>query len=209
VEDNFYLKFEENLRTIIERMGRLHGEFCQVDGVDPSRFAAIVSYWRYQSSEPTEAQLINDLLHGNVLVFDTRGCSYLDGYVDAESWNSPADDVVETIAAYFNQAMRLTKQQFQAKQVAEAPPANFRHSEDFRSVRLNKMEFNLTTNQARVVETLYHHYLNGTPDLGQDYILVEVLESPSKRLRDTFKNSDAWGKLIIRGKKQGTYRLNL
>ncbi len=84
----------------------------------------------------------------------------------------------------------------------------FQHSDDFRSVTWKGKKFTFTSRQAQVIELLYDASQNNTPDVGKDYIL-EQLDSPSSRLRDTFKNSPVWGTLIIRGKKKGTYRLNL
>jgi hypothetical protein len=85
----------------------------------------------------------------------------------------------------------------------------FRHSTDFRSVTLHGKKFSLTSPQAQVIERLYEAYQNGTPDVGQDALLVE-LELQSTRLRDIFKStSEVWGTLVMQGKKKGTYRLNI
>lgn len=85
---------------------------------------------------------------------------------------------------------------------------DFRHSEDFRSVFLRGREYTLTTQQAQIVEMLYDAHKNKTPDLSDDYIL-DRLGSPGSRFRDSFRNSDAWGTLVVSGKRRGTYRLNL
>jgi hypothetical protein len=86
--------------------------------------------------------------------------------------------------------------------------STFRHSPDYRSVILCGKQFSLTPQQAQVVEILHEAYENGTPEVGQAYLLEQVA-TPSSRLRDTFKGSSAWGELIIPGTTQGSFRLNL
>ncbi len=86
--------------------------------------------------------------------------------------------------------------------------SNFQHSNDYRSVVFGGQQHTLTSQQAHVVKMLHQAYSSGTPDLGKDYILEE-LETPASRLRDTFKSSRLWGTLIVTGTKRGTYRLNL
>ena len=72
----------------------------------------------------------------------------------------------------------------------------FKHSPDYRSYA------------AQAVQLLHEQYLNGTPEVGKDYILEE-LGTPSKRLRDIFQCCPRWKELIVPGEKRGTYRLNL
>jgi hypothetical protein len=86
--------------------------------------------------------------------------------------------------------------------------SGFKHSPDFRAIFWEGKEYALTPRQAQVVEILYCAYQNGTPSIGQHTILDE-LDSPSSRLRDTFKKSPLWDTLIIQGIGQGTRRLNL
>lgn len=102
--------------------------------------------------------------------------------------------------------LQQTANEQNASQVREN---NFKFSPDFRSVSLRGQSFTLTSRQAQVVEILYNAYLQGPPDIGQDYIL-EKLGSPTSRLRDTFRSrKEAWGVLIIKGNSPGTYRLNI
>ncbi len=84
----------------------------------------------------------------------------------------------------------------------------FVHSKDFRSVTWKGESFTFTSRQAQVIEMLYNAFKTKTPCVGKDRIL-EDLDSPSSRLRDTFKNSPAWKTLIIAGERRGTYRLNI
>lgn len=88
-------------------------------------------------------------------------------------------------------------------------PEKFKHSEDYSSVSLNGKPFTLTPRQAQVIQLLHAAYENGTPEIGSQFIL-EKIESPNSRLRDTFKsNPDAWKTLIKAGAKKGTVRLNI
>jgi hypothetical protein len=85
---------------------------------------------------------------------------------------------------------------------------DFVYSPDYRSVSFRGNTLSFTSRQAQVVEMLHQALVRGAPELGQDYILEE-LDSPNSRLRDTFKNHPAWNLLIVKGKGRGTYRLNL
>ncbi len=85
---------------------------------------------------------------------------------------------------------------------------DFRHSSDFRSVSLRGEQFSLTPRQAQAIQILWEAHNNGSSEVGQHYIL-EKLDSPSSRLRDTFRNSPAWRKLVVPGNTKGTFRLNM
>lgn len=85
---------------------------------------------------------------------------------------------------------------------------DFRHSKDYRSVYLKGRQFELSLNQARIVEELHKGHLAKTPVIS-DAHLLEQLNLKADRLRDVFKGSDAWGILIVQGKRRGTRRLNL
>jgi hypothetical protein len=82
----------------------------------------------------------------------------------------------------------------------------FIHSDDYRSLWWNGAQFALSPGQAHVVQMLNEAGMNGTPDLGNAYIL-EQLERNNSRLRDTFKNSPLWNTLVI-SRKKGTRRLS-
>jgi hypothetical protein len=85
----------------------------------------------------------------------------------------------------------------------------FTHSEDYRSVTVRGQNFTLTSRQAQVIQILDENRRNGTPEVGKDYLL-EKLETPNSRLRDSFKsNLPAWKILVKVGTKKGTFRLNV
>ena len=84
----------------------------------------------------------------------------------------------------------------------------FTHSPAYRSVNLRGRPYFLTPLQAQVVQILHENFLNGTPDIGQ-HALLEMIETKQKRLRDVFRRTDAWGELIVPGKRKGTFRINV
>jgi hypothetical protein len=95
--------------------------------------------------------------------------------------------------------------------VGIATPWDFElsHSDDFRCVTLhNTRSFTLTPAAALAVQVLYDAYQKGTPELSEEDIMKKI-GSPGKRLRDSFRNLEAWNTLVIQGKRRGTYRLDL
>lgn len=85
----------------------------------------------------------------------------------------------------------------------------FSHSDDYRSVRLTGRSFTLTPRQAQIIQILHSAHEKRTPDIGMQFIL-EKIDSPSSRLRDSFKsNPEAWKALVKPGNKKGTIRLNV
>jgi hypothetical protein len=97
-----------------------------------------------------------------------------------------------------------------ATEAASKPPgAPFTHSDDYRSVTIRGQNFTLTSQQAHVIQILDESRRNGFPDVGKDYLL-EKLETPNTRLRDSFKSDPlAWKALVMTGTKKGTVRLNV
>ncbi|MDA1128803.1 MAG: 7-cyano-7-deazaguanine synthase [Chloroflexi bacterium] len=84
----------------------------------------------------------------------------------------------------------------------------FRHSPDYREVWLGDNKFDLTTNQARVVELLDQQRLASVSALSQAYIL-ENLEIVSRNLSQVFRGSSAWQQLIVTAEGRGMYRLKV
>jgi hypothetical protein len=80
------------------------------------------------------------------------------------------------------------------------------YSDDFRSVEWFGTPYAFTPMQAPCVEMLWAAWEHGAPELSQVTILDEI-GSKSKRLRDLFKRSPAFNKMIVRGKTKGSYRL--
>ena len=68
--------------------------------------------------------------------------------------------------------------------------------------------FRFAPRQAEVIEILHEAWVNGTPEIGQAYVLTRI-GSPIGRMRDLFKGHHAWGALIVPGIGKGTFRLNI
>lgn len=86
---------------------------------------------------------------------------------------------------------------------------NFVASADYRTIRFRGKQYKLTRNQSKIVKLLHDAYERGTPAVGK-HMLLEAVEAETSRVRDSFKNSPLWGKLVIPNQKpRGTYQLNL
>lgn len=85
------------------------------------------------------------------------------------------------------------------------------HSPDFRSFNKDGEVFSLTYIQAQVMKILWDADENGTPEVGQAYIIDQITSGTSlKRLRSAFKdNQRAWEALIEPGGSKGTFRLKM
>lgn len=85
--------------------------------------------------------------------------------------------------------------------------ADAEHSPDFRSVNWFGTQFSFTPTQAACIKVLWEAWEKGTPEIGQDRVILEA-DSHNKRLAQVFRQSEAWGKMIVRGKSKGSFKLN-
>lgn len=76
----------------------------------------------------------------------------------------------------------------------------------FRTILWRGTTYTFGPGQARAVERLWKAWEAGTPDV-PDAELLEAAESEGQRLRDVFKNSDAWDTIIVPGAGKGLRRL--
>lgn len=82
------------------------------------------------------------------------------------------------------------------------------HSPDFRSVLWHGTEYPFSPQQAEIVKVLWEAYECRTPDVDAALLLSgDFTGSAAKRVRDIFRNSTAWGTMIVPGGSKGTYRL--
>jgi hypothetical protein len=86
-----------------------------------------------------------------------------------------------------------------------------RHTGDFRSVHWYGRKYSFTRTQAECVRFLWAAWKNGTPEVGQHYLLQEA-KSDQSRLQDVFKRKGkrhpAWGTMIVPSRtNKGTCRL--
>ena len=82
------------------------------------------------------------------------------------------------------------------------------HSTDFRSVRWGENNYSFTANQAPVVRLLYKNWMNRTPDVADETLLMAAdHEAPPERLNVLFRDHPAWNTLIVPGGSKGAHRL--
>lgn len=83
-----------------------------------------------------------------------------------------------------------------------------RHSPDFRSVHWFGTDYTFAGNQAACVRILWEAWENGTPDVGADYLIEAAdIQNNTQRIDTVFRNNSAWDRMIVPGKRKGSYRL--
>ncbi len=87
----------------------------------------------------------------------------------------------------------------------ELPPR--RHSLDFRSASWDGADGEFTATQARILETLWNAYEDGTPDVSGERLLEDAGAERTARIRDLWRGHGWWGRVIVTGGTKGTYRL--
>ena len=88
-------------------------------------------------------------------------------------------------------------------------PQEFQNSPDYATVIWRGREIHLTPMQSHAVRLLHEEFQQGRNDLRDAYVIVTI-EANVRTLHDLFKRScGVWDKLIIKGERQGTHRLNL
>ena len=117
--------------------------------------------------------------------------------VHARAWEIAAGTLPPHCLVALSQEWQLPKQ------TAEARPL---YAADYSSVTWAGDVFHFTPLQAAAVRTLHEAQRAGVPELRGATILEEI-ESGSRSLSDLFKNAPAWGRLVLRGSKRGSYRL--
>jgi len=80
------------------------------------------------------------------------------------------------------------------------------HSSDFQLIIWNGQRYTLSPKQRLVVKRLWEAWERGRPEVEQS-ALVRAADSEATRLLDLFRNSDAWGTLIVRVGTSTLYRL--
>jgi hypothetical protein len=207
------LGYKAEIGSVASRNERAPGMFLEGGHGSSSTLGAVKTFEDYSDISTETLQKLRDQR--------SEKSRYLtEKYPRWEMWGSgygPGN----TPPLYYNEIRRLEQQLDEADVElsrrmnaisglnANEKSKEFTHSADYRSVGLKGQRYSLTSRQAQVVELLHTASSDGNPELGKDYIL-EHLETPSSRLRDTFKtNQSAWKALIKRGERRGTYRLNL
>lgn len=81
------------------------------------------------------------------------------------------------------------------------------HSLDYRSVRWGDKAFSFTAAQSHAVRALVEAYERGTPDIGQETLLIDCIDTTQEKLATVFRDNPAWGQMIITGATKGTFRI--
>lgn len=84
----------------------------------------------------------------------------------------------------------------------------FWHNAEFTHIRARGREFRLTPRRASVVRVIYRAKQNRRTPVGLDYIKSQLDDLFVDKLRDVFKDSDAWGDLVTRDTR-GLYDLDI
>lgn len=104
------------------------------------------------------------------------------------------------------ESRRLDNQGIELR-ISERKP--YAHSNDFRSIRWDGDFYTFTASQAVVVKLLWENFEQGTYEVGDRTLLLEVdHESPPSRLDVHFRNNNAWNKVIVPGTTKGSHRLS-
>jgi hypothetical protein len=90
------------------------------------------------------------------------------------------------------------------------PPPGVVYTSDLRSVRWHGTLYEFTVAQAACVKVLMDALIRGVPSMSEGSILEAAGLDFNGRLRDIFRRgpgAHAWGRMIIRGRTRGTFRL--
>jgi hypothetical protein len=85
-------------------------------------------------------------------------------------------------------------------------PTRFRRGPDYADCTWNGKRHTFAPAQRACVKVLWEAFVNGTPEVGQSYVLAEA-GYDSTRLQDVFKGNDAWKTMIVKGLAKDTFRL--
>ena len=90
-----------------------------------------------------------------------------------------------------------------------ATPPNSRHSPDFCTVLWNGVEYVFSPMQGAIVRVLWEALANDTPEVHASTLLaLAESELQETRIDPLFFRHPAWKKMIVRGQRRGTYRLD-
>lgn len=128
----------------------------------------------------------------------------MSSYLDGEGWRLPWRKIA---ASQPGRGKILSGVEPVEDQVFERLPG-LECSSDFRTVRLRGETFNLTSMMAQVFKAMVEMSARGPRDLDK-YAILERGESKSKNLADVFKHLEGWRRLIVHGRQQGTFRINI
>ena len=149
----------------------------------------------------------NNNTFGRLLNDEQLILKYLEDYPDSPKYQKQKR-YVSDIKSYFRY--------WYAQKDINPPEKGFYHSDDYRHLRLDGADYFPTAKQTAVIEILHRNYLNGTPDISQQFIITQMegdRETRYKKVKEYF-NFDAESKLLYKtfiktGRRRGSIRINL
>jgi hypothetical protein len=84
--------------------------------------------------------------------------------------------------------------------------AKFTHTIDYRCISLDGKVYTFGAKQAHCIRLLHEAWQRGTPDVAEDFLASEILDT---KWPDLFRRHPAWNTVIVQGDEEGTVRLNL
>jgi hypothetical protein len=204
--------FQRTLLDTKKRFSALEFKACQIINGDESKESTIVIRYAIQrlidrhyellretfpnhESHPDREELPDDLRTFEVEI--------LDEYTETEQQIREAGNYLRRVSALVRAKMK--KADSAGKHLTERDVV---HGDGFRSMHWFGTSYSFTVNQAPVVKLLYEHWEAGTPDVGDENLLLAVdPEAPPARLSTLFRDHPAWGEMIVSGGTKGTHRL--
>jgi hypothetical protein len=90
---------------------------------------------------------------------------------------------------------------------APATGRTFTHSDDYSNVTLDGVNYSLTPNRQKQMRLLHEEHENGRPFVTKAKLLTAT--GGGSKVADTWRDSPLWGTFVVRGKRRGTYKLDL
>jgi hypothetical protein len=84
----------------------------------------------------------------------------------------------------------------------------FAQSPDYRTIKYNGKDYELTEKQAMIVQVLHDAWQRGMPSVPKSTLLAAI-EAETSRVLDYFRGSPLWKTLVVSAGRRGMYKLSL
>ena len=155
----------------------------------------------YHDEIAEELNEAEDAIRDQLRILDHRGFVFL---------QTALDTLIPTITPQgLLEVEKIAQEAPQPDSPPSSEPQEFEHSPDYATVIWRGREFHFSPMQSHAVRLLHEEFQAGRNNL-RDANVIEDIEAKVRTLHDLFKRPcGVWGKLIIKGERQGTHRLNL
>ena len=229
--DSFDLKKEKKLEDIKEKLREKNfiqiaiTESIKTANVDTNEVDLLKKLVSDDIFSKELADLISNQPHENDFIINiidlwtVCGGHFLKAYSSAKNQVPPLLDPIHQafICAHTYLAEKFMEKSMDAfyaslqSPLAASPEnqSNFKHSPDYRSVTIpGKEPFILSPTQAAVIKILNEAWENGSPIVGQSYILEEIgVTSPSTDIQSIFKRNKRASLELITSPSKGCYQI--